>query len=167
LGKVKTCRVFPGAVNQITEHHPSHVNQHQADQNFVGIEAVTQKSRDTRPKHAAQHTRQEDCQNDPAACVFVRQQGHAPGTDRTHDELSLGPDVPHVGPETHGQTQGDDQQRGGLDHQFTQGVRGFDRLPKKHLQTANGVFAQRHEERNTQEHSEQQSQDRRRISPQV
>ena len=141
LWKVITRRVFPGTVDQVAQHHVSHINQHQTHQNFVGVKLVLQPCGDRCPKHTARNTRQNNGHHNPTACFFVGQHGHTASSHSTNDKLTFSTYVPDIGAITNGQTQSDDQQGRGLDHQFAQGIGRLERLPKKHLQAAHRIFA--------------------------
>ena len=141
LREVKPVRVFQGAVDHVAQQQIGHIDQHQTHQYLVGIEFIAQQCRQAGPRHAAQHASQHDQQHDPATGVFVSQQRNKARSQCAHDELALGPDVPHIGTKTHCQAQRNQQERRGFDHQLTPGVGRADRFPKEHLQTAYGVFA--------------------------
>ena len=123
LRKVVARRVFPGAKHQVAQHHVGHINQHQADQNFIGVEAVAQECGDAGPRHAAQHPGRQDGRNYPGPGSPVGQQGHAACRHGADHILPLGADVPDVGAKAHRQAQRNDQQGRGLDHQLAQRIR--------------------------------------------
>ena len=70
------------------------VDQHQADQDLVGVEAVAQQRDDRRPGHAAEHAgRAGSATHDPARRVLgVGLQRDAAGADRA--ERRTGPSAP-------------------------------------------------------------------------
>jgi hypothetical protein len=167
LREVVAGRVLPGAIDQVAQHHVGHVHQHQADQDFIGIEAVAQQRGDAGPHHAAGHARQQNGQHDPAAGGLVGHQRHAAGKHGTNHKLSFGADVPDVGAEAHRQPQRNDQQRRGLDHQLAHGIRRLDGLPEEHLQAAHRVLAQGREQQHADDHGDHQRQDRRAKAPEL
>ena len=133
-----------------------HIDQHQADQDFIGIEAVAQPGRDTCPEHTAQDARQYDRQHDPAAAALLSHQCHATGGNRPQHILAFSANVPDVGAKTHGQPERDQQQRRGLDGEFTQRIGAFDRVPKKHPQSSDRVFTQRDKQQHANQHRNNQ-----------
>ena len=116
LRKVVTQGVFPRAVDQIAQDHDGDIHQHEADQNFIGMEAVSQPSGDARPQHATQCARQQQRHHHPCAAGFVSQQSHTCGEHRTHDVLPFCTNVPHIGAKAQRQPQSNQQQRRGFDH---------------------------------------------------
>jgi hypothetical protein len=52
-----------------------------------------------------------------------------------------------------------------LDQQLADGVGRLDRLPEKHLQAPDGVFAERDEQRHADQDGDQQGQQRRGVAP--
>jgi hypothetical protein len=79
LREVVAVRVLPRAEDHVVQQQRGHVDQHQADQDFVGVELVAQQGGDAGPGHAAQHARQQDGDDDPAAGVLAGQQRDAAG----------------------------------------------------------------------------------------
>ena len=87
-------------MHQKAQHHGGHINQHQADQNFIRIAFVFEPSHQSRPGHATRHTRQQNHHHDPAPGAGIGLQGHATGGNRTDDELALGTNIPNIGAKT-------------------------------------------------------------------
>ena len=123
-----------------------HIHQHQTDQDFTGVEAVTQQRRDTRPEGAAQHARQRgQRQESPVAHAdFVHGEPHrqAAGRNTAHQVLALCADVPDVAAVAQRQPQRAQHQRGGFERQLAERARAVPGLYQKHLQAAHRVCAQ-------------------------
>jgi hypothetical protein len=156
-------RVLPGAVDQPAQQHLGHVDQHQADQDLVGVEAVAQQRHDGGPGHAAQHAGQQDQHTMPRPIQASGARPASPPSRRpgAEHELPFGADVPDVGAVAHRQAQRDQDQRRGLDRQLRQRVQALHRLDEEHLQAAQRVLAQQHEQHHADQHRERQRQQRR------
>ncbi len=58
-------RIAQRAMHQHAEQQRRHIDQHQADKNFAGVEARPQKSGDRGPGHAAERASQADERQHP------------------------------------------------------------------------------------------------------
>ena len=122
LREIQPFGIAQRPVDHRAEQQDRDIDQHQAGQDFVGVEAGAQEGRNRRPGHAAQHTGDAHERHNPQAGRFVQRQGHAAAGQRADHELALGADVPHPGPETHGQPGADQDQRRALHRQFGERV---------------------------------------------
>ena len=143
MGKVITFRIFPGAEHEIAQQKFGDVDQHQADEDFVGTEPIPQERNNTGPEHAAKNAAKEDGNNNPAAHpgkVIPRLQGNPPAAERTQDKLSLGSDIPDVGPIADRESERDQQERRGFDGELAQCGQVLDRLDEEELQSTQRIL---------------------------
>ena len=137
------------------------VDQHQADQDLVGVEAVAQQRDDGGPEHAAEHAGEQDRGDDPAPGRPCRPAARRRRRDRADHELALGADVPDVGAEAHRQAERDQHQRRRLDRQLAQRVGVLRRLDEEDVEPAQRVLAEQQEQHVPITHGDRQRQQRR------
>ena len=142
LRKVVAVRVFPGAIDQVAQHHLGHIHQHQADQNFIGVERLPQPGHHPSPHGPAQSSGRQHTHQQGRPRLGRGLHGNPTCKDGPHDELPLGPDIPEVGAKAHSQPQRYQHQRRGLHAEFGPGIGGANGLPEKHAQALYRVFAQ-------------------------
>ena len=146
LREVVAVRVLPRPVDEVVEKLLGDVDEHQADEDLVGVEAVAQQGDDRRPEHAAEHAAGEHRQEEPVAGVLAREHRDAAGGDRADDELPFGADVPDVGAKAHRQAERDQQQRRRLDRELGQRVDALHRLDEEDREAAQRVLAEENEQ---------------------
>ena len=156
LRKVVAGRVLPRPVHQIAEQLLSDVDQHQADQDFVGVKAGAQEGRDRRPGHAADGTGQHHQRQGQRAQRITAEQGHGAAGNRADDQLTFGPDVPDIGLEADRQPERAEHQRRGLQLQFADLVAAAEWCQKEHLERGQRVLTE------DQEHDQAGDRHRRR-----
>ena len=120
------------------------VDQHQADQDLVGVEAVAQQRDDRRPRPCRRARRRPApaATIQRAACPWSACIATPLGGDRADDELAFGADVPDVGAKADREAERDQQQRRRLHRQLGQRVGALHRLDEEHLQPAQRVLAE-------------------------
>jgi hypothetical protein len=146
LRKVVPGRVLPRAVDQVAEHLIGDIDEHQADEDLVGIEAVAEEGHDAGPGHAADDTADDHRGDDPAPGLRPGGHGDAAGGDSAEDELAFGADVPDVGAEADGEAEADENERRRLDRELGECVDALQRLEEEDLQAAHRVLAEEQEE---------------------
>ncbi len=161
LREVVAARVLPRAVDEVAEHHLGDIDEHQADEDLVRVEAIAQQRDDAGPQHAAEHAGQQDRHDDPAAHVGCGLHRDPAGAQRADDELPFGADVPHVRAEAHRQAERDEDQRRGLHRQLGQRVQALHRLDEEHVQALHRVLAEQREQHDADDHRDRERKQRR------
>src|SRR5262245_49813171 len=87
--KVEAVRVAQSAMHQGAQDEHGHVNQHQADEDLVGIEAGAQQRWNGGPGGTADNARQAHQRQQPPARGRIKRQRYAPAGQRADGELPL------------------------------------------------------------------------------
>ena len=146
LRKVVAGRVLPRAVDEVVEQLLGDVDEHQADQDLVGVEAVAQHRDDRRPAHPADDAGGDDGDEEPAAGRRRRLHRHAAREERADDELSFGADVPDVRAKADREAERDQEQRRRLHRQLGERVDALHRLDEEDREAAQRVLAEDEEQ---------------------
>jgi hypothetical protein len=72
------------------------IDQHQACEDFVGVQMRLEEGRNTGKQRAAQHAEQHHQRQDQRRLPLIEHDGQDRPGDRPHDELAFGADIPVV-----------------------------------------------------------------------
>ena len=146
LREIESLRILPGPVHQPGHDELGDVDEHQRNEDLVGVETDAKDRGDRCPQRAADragddHRRQQHCaraalevQRDPAAGNGAR------------DELPLGADVPDVCAESDGKADRDQRQRRCLEQKLGDAVRVLERAQKEDAEAFERIRAERRED---------------------
>jgi len=159
LGEIEAVRILPGAMHQPGNHQLGDVDQHQAREDLIGIEAGLQESGDRGPEHAAQGPRQHHGGEEQGTRAVLEMQGDPAPRQGPDEQLSFSADVPDVGSESHGEAHGAKHQRRGLEQQFRDAISILDGIEEEDLEAFQRVLAQHREEQETAGQHQEDRQD--------
>ena len=94
-------------MDEVAQQQRRHIGQHQAGEDFVGVEPNPQESGNRAPCQTAEDARESHCGQDQPALHAVKRERHPAAADRAERELPLRADIPHVGTETERQSDTD------------------------------------------------------------
>ena len=164
LREIESFRIAPRLVHQPAQQEVGDVNQHQAHQDFVGVEAGAQQRRDRRPQHAADGAGDDHRGQNQAAFAAVKIQCDTACKDGAEDELTFGTDVPDVRPIAACQADPDQHQRRSLEQQLGKPVEIVDRVDEERVERLHRVLAQRREQDEPGDHGQHRRKQRRQIA---
>ena len=140
-------RIAPWAAHQPVKEQLGDVDQHQADEDFVGVEAGFQECRNAGKQSTADSPHNQHQRQNKRRLPLRHENRQHGAADRPHSKLTLGADIPVVGAIADRQPHRDQDQGGRLDCQFVQRPDFQQRLDEKAVQCVDGVLAQ-HPEHN-------------------
>ncbi|KPZ03588.1 Unknown protein sequence [Pseudomonas tremae] len=149
LREVHACRVLERPVYEVQQQVQRNVVEHDAGQDFVGIEVSAQPRRYARPGRACQGSRQEYHHQRPATFHLDDVHCYRTARQRAEQQLAFSADVPDTGLVGDCQPQRAKQNRQRLDHQFRQAIQIADRCDQQGVQRHQGVEPQADEQQRT------------------
>ncbi len=161
LWKIIALRVAPRAADQPVEKQLRDIDQHQAGQDFVGVETRLQKCGNARVERAAGNAHQKHQRQDHRRMPLGIENRQDRARDRPDRELALGADIPVVRAVTDRKPDRDQDQRCGLDGQFMQRPDFQKRLDKETVERRARVLAERPEQDRPADQCQHQRQKRR------
>ena len=139
--EVESFGVAPRPMHKEAQEQCCDIGQHQAGQDFVGIESGAQKRRYRPPEGPANRPKNKHCGQKEHAFTVMKIQRKTTAEYGAHGQLTLGTDVPDIGAEPHRQPDGNDHKRTCLNKQFRKSVAVVDRQDEESIERIERVLA--------------------------
>ena len=146
LREAEALRIAHRTLHGPGEKELCHVDEHEAHENFVGVEAVAQKGRNSAPHGAPESGREHDEDHEGGPRRLVGAKRHGAARDGARDQLSFGADVPDVRAETHHEPHRAEKKRRHLHGDFRPPAHGGERLDEEGAKRHQGILAEQSKE---------------------
>ena len=155
LREAEALRIAHRTLHGPGEKQLRHVDEHEAHENFVRMEAVTQKGRDAAPHGAPEGGGEHDENHEGGARRRIGAKRHGAARDRARDQLPFGADVPDVRAEAHHQPHRAEEKRRHLDGDFRPTTHRRKRFDEEGAKRHERILTEQHKEHGARNHRQQ------------